>query len=269
MIQATGPGQRIRPLISTAAFRLMAAEPRFVIVTTGRTGSELLVSLLDSHPRIVCDSEILSIPRAYPRRLVLRRSARARARGCAYGFKLVAEHARLQGPHDRSAFLRGFAERGFRIILVERRDLLQQVVSSVRGIETGHHHRQQDKGEFSPMRVDPVAVLCSLAWFEDAVNFVRSALAGLPRLELSYENDLLEPEQQQRTADRVCNYLGLTPAPVKTDLVKLAPRAVADQLENFGEVVSLLSQTRFAHLVTPQVDTPATSSGAHSQRGPR
>ncbi len=261
-------GQRMRPLISKAAFRLVAADPRFVIVTTGRTGSELLVSLLDSHPRIVCDSEVLSIPRAHPRRLVLRRSTRARARGCAYGFKLVAEHARLQGPHDRSAFLRGFAERGFRIILLKRRDLLQQVVSSARGIETGHHHRQRDRAEFTPMRVDPVAVLCSLAWFEDGITFIRSALAGVPMLELTYEDDLLEPEQQQRAAERVCEFLGVSPAPVKTDLVKLAPRSLTDQLENFDEVAALLAQTRFASLLPSLADAPAPSATGQPGGGP-
>lgn len=245
--------QAVRPLISRAAFRLTAADPRFVILTTGRTGSELLVSLLDSHPRITCDSEILSIPRAFPRRLVLRRSALARSRGCAYGFKLVAEHARLQSPHDRAGFLRGFAERGFRIVVLERRDLLQQAVSSVRGLETGHHHRARDQVEFTPMRVDPVALLCSLAWFEDAGNFIRSALEGVPVLDVVYEDDLLEREAQQRTADRVCAFLGLPAAPVKTDLVKLTPRSIRDQLENFGEVAALLSQTRFARLLDSRV----------------
>ena len=239
----------VRPLISRAAFSVSAADPRFVIVTTGRAGSELLVSLLNSHPKIICDSEILSVPRAFPRRVVLRRSAVARTRGCAYGFKLVAEHARLQSPHDREGFLQSFPERGFRVIAVERRDLLEQVVSSVRGIETRHHHREGDRDEFRPMRMDPVSVLCSLAWFEDAVNFVRSALADVPVLTLVYEDDLLEAEQQQRTADRVCTYLGLPPAPVKTDLVKIAPRSAADQIENFDEVAALVSQTRFAGLL--------------------
>src|SRR6202035_3332934 len=146
-------------------------------------------------------------------------------------------------------FLQSFPERGFRVIAVERRDLLEQVVSSVRGIETRHHHREGDRDEFRPMRMDPVSVLCSLAWFEDAVNFVRSALADVPVLTLVYEDDLLEAEQQQRTADRVCTYLGLPPAPVKTDLVKIAPRSAADQIENFDEVAALVSQTRFAGLL--------------------
>lgn len=251
MAGATDRSGAVRPFISRTAFRLAAADPRFVIVTTGRTGSELLVSLLDSHPRISCDSEILSIPRAHPAQFVLRRSALARARGCAYGFKLVAEHARLQGPHDRVGFLRGFADRGFRIIVLERRDLLQQVVSSIRGVETQHHHRLEDRDEFRPLRADPVAVLCALAWFEDAVNFVRSALADVPVLNLVYEDDLLEPERQQQSADRVCAFLGLPPAPVRTDLVKIAPRSVADQLENFDEVAALLCHTRFAGLVPP------------------
>src|SRR5581483_5136873 len=88
-----------------------------------------------------------------------------------------------------------------------------------------------------------------------------SALAGVPVLELVYEDDLLEPEAQQRTADRVCSYLGLAPAPVKTDLVKLAPRSVADQLENFDEVAALISQTRFAGLLRGGGDGEASREG--------
>ena len=59
----------------------------------------------DAAPALKLVADLLArSPRAYPRRFVLRRSVLARARGRAYGFKLVAEHARLQSPHDRDGF---------------------------------------------------------------------------------------------------------------------------------------------------------------------
>jgi LPS sulfotransferase NodH len=236
-----------RPAVARLAFQLVSAEPRFVIMTTGRTGSELLVSLLDSHPGIVCDSEILIARRLLPAELLVRRSVRARARGGrAYGFKLLAHHAALQNPADPVGYLRSFHDRGFRIILLERRDWFRQAISSIRASDTQHHYQRSDGARFVPRSIDPEAVLAGLWLIEDAVAFLRSALAGIPRLDLVYEDDLETEEQQARTVDRVCGYLGVPSSPVQTELVKLTPGSAAEQLENFDEVAALISSTRYA-----------------------
>src|SRR5438874_4633936 len=192
---------------SDVAFRRLAPERRFVSLAGGRTGSELLVSLLDSHPAIRCEGEILSTPRALPTVFVLRRSATARFTGAdAYGFKLLTHHVGLQGGPDPADYLRRIYNRGFRLIVLERRDWLQQAVSSLRASATQYHYRKADRTGFSPMRVDPMAVIATMYLIEDAANFVRSAVAEIPRLNLVYEDDLAEPKAQQRTTDRICAY---------------------------------------------------------------
>lgn len=245
-----GKAPAIRARVSRLAFRLAAADPRFVIVSLGRSGSELLVSLLDSHPGIQCDGEILHVPRPLPAEVVLPRSARAKLRGRAYGFKLLAHHLSLQNPSAPAAYLRSFHERGFRIILLERRRELEQAVSAIRAHGSQYNHtRKHAQGEFSPMRIDPVAVLAALYLMEDSARFLREAMANIPALNLVYEDDLEAEEQQQRTVDRVCAYLGIPPARVQTDLVKTAPRLASEQLENFSELTAVLSTTRFAGLI--------------------
>lgn len=250
----------VRSCAAEPAFRWVAPERRFVIVTTGRTGSELLVSLLDSHPAIRCESEILAIRRLFPTEMVLRRSAKARFQGAdAYGFKLLAHHVGLQDGANPSGYLRRFHERGFKFVVLERRDWLQQAISSVRAAGTRYHYRKSDGATFSPVRLDAMAVTAALFLIEDSVTSVRSTLAEIPQLKLFYEDDLADPERQQRTADRVCAYLGLDPAPTGTDLVKLSPRNTSEQVENFDEIVTAVSGTRYARFL--EAEYAAAGSG--------
>jgi hypothetical protein len=243
-------GTRARRRAQRLTLRWAAANSRFLILTTGRTGSELLVSLLNSHPRIICDGEILNLLRDHPDALVIRRSVRARIhRASAYGFKLLAHQAGLQRPADPAGYIRSFPARGFRLVLLERRDWLMQAISAVRAARTQHHYRQHDQASFTPMRIDPIAVIAALYLIEEGVTFLRSAVADLPHLSLCYEDDLAPPERQQTTVDRVCAYLGVDPAPVSTDLVKLAPPEARRQLENFDELASVLSRTRYARFL--------------------
>ena len=115
---------------------------------------------VDSHPAIRCEGEILSTPRALPTVFVLRRSATARFTGAdAYGFKLLTHHVGLQGGPDPADYLRRIYNRGFRLIVLERRDWLQQAVSSLRASATQYHYRKADRTGFSPMRVDPMVAL--------------------------------------------------------------------------------------------------------------
>ena len=93
-----------------------------MIVSIGRSGSELLVSLLDSHPKIRCESEILFMRRVFPTGFLLQRSVTARLTGAhAYGFKLLTHHAGLQDHADPAGYLRRLHARGFRFIVLERR----------------------------------------------------------------------------------------------------------------------------------------------------
>jgi LPS sulfotransferase NodH len=252
-------GARTRSAGSRLAFDHLAPERRFVIVTVGRTGSELLVSLLNSHPQIMCDGEILELRQPFPGQLVLRRALRARLRGQAYGFKLLGRHARQHYPYDPAPFLRRFYERGFRLIVLERRDRLAQAMSALRAEGRPAHHRGRDGAQFAPLRADPEALLAALVLLEQGVAFIRETLQSLPALQLVYEDDLQDPLQQQRTVNRVCDHLGLDAAPVDSELVRIAPTSVVDQVENFDEVAALLSHTRFAGLLPAS----ARQAGAH------
>lgn len=227
--------------------RALAPADRFVILTSGRTGSELLVSLLAAHPAIACDGELLAIRRLRPRALLDSRAAVAGVRGArAWGFKLLRSHLLLQSADDPAAQIRDLQARGYRMIRLERRDLLQQAVSFVRAAGGRYHHRRGDGSRHEPIAVDPATVIATMVVLEDAVRFDGGVLAGTAHLELVYEEDLIGPERQQATADAVAGLLGLPSHPVSSDLVKITPRRTSELVTNYDELATALAATRFA-----------------------
>jgi LPS sulfotransferase NodH len=238
----------LRSYAPAAAYRWKAPECRFVVVTAGRTGSELLVSLLDAHPVIRCDSEILADTRSFPDQLIASRAAIAGLRGAkAYGFKLLDTHFMFfQDVGPPGTYLRRLHERGWQIILLERQDLLQQALSHIRAQGTRYHYHRGDGATFTPMVMDPMSVIANMFLLDQHTDFVRAALADVPHLTLVYEQHLAQQHQQQGTVDQVCEYLGLPMATVNSDLVKVAPRTTPEQIANYEDVAAILESTRFA-----------------------
>src|SRR4051812_9935140 len=105
------------------AVRARARRPltRFVVLGTPRTGSELLVNLLDSHKRIRCDSEILKQAPRWPLLALEGYAQRARRDGRdAYGCKVLADQIIFQPQmHRDGAFFRELNGREWKFVLIE------------------------------------------------------------------------------------------------------------------------------------------------------
>ncbi|MDQ6797224.1 MAG: Stf0 sulfotransferase family protein [Actinomycetota bacterium] len=228
----------------------LAPGKRFVLFGTGRVGSELLMDLLNAHPDIVCDGEILTDDTLrHPGHLMEWRAVRARARGAkAYGFKLLTSQLRratsISDPH---AFLARLAARGDVIVLMERRNLLSVGVSFIQAETIGWHHRtDSDPPAGQQIEVDPIDAVHGVYALEEATAWNESVVEGIAHLRVVYEDDLEDPARQQSTVDTIVNALGLPSAPVSTELVRVVPRALRDRIANYDEVADVLSRTRYA-----------------------
>jgi hypothetical protein len=226
---------------------------QFVIITVGRTGSELLVSLLDSHPGIVCDSEILAESPPFPASYVRAKTALARFHGAeVYGWKLLTGQFRNIGTvgfGDSRKFVHRLYRDGFQIIHVERRDHLQQAMSWYRAQQNGYHQNQGAAVSFAPDTIDPTTLLWATFANDEASEFLKGILAPLPHLHLVYEDDLQDETRHQATADRICRFLDVAPAPVRSDLLKVTPQETRDMVTNWDEISALFRQSRYADLV--------------------
>jgi LPS sulfotransferase NodH len=231
-------------------------DPRFVVYCRGRDGSTLLVDLLNQLPEVQCDGEILHARVLAPRLYV--RCCQAIAPGEAYGFKLLSHHlTHIQRVSDPAAFLRHLDSSGYRIIHLRRRNLLRQVLSSLyvrhRGGYAGgyQHHRSADgTPEVTRMSVNLEELDYWLRESERRARNEAASLSELPSLDLVYERDLLRPDDQQRTVDRVAEYLGMRSAPVKPGLARLTTDDLADFVSNHDELVRFVEQTDYRRFLS-------------------
>jgi LPS sulfotransferase NodH len=223
---------------------------RFVIFSSGRTGSSLLMDLLNSHPDIECEDEILSHRLISVRRFLDARASLATR--AVFGFKLTLKHLDTQGISDRAVFLRGLLAADWRIVHLMRRDRLRQAVSGqiARQRRAFHQIRGARGLRPGPFRIDPQRLVLQMKRRDASLQAERAALAGVPHLGLCYEDDLLRPERFQATLDRVFDFLGIRRAPVSTAYVRTSTDRLGDLVANLDEVRAALATTEYASIVS-------------------
>jgi LPS sulfotransferase NodH len=223
------------------------ATSRFIIITSGRTGSELLVSLLHSHPQFSCDGEILNTRRQWPDRFLAGRAARAAAQGkLAYGCKVqpqdILDVQRIADPHN---WVRRQHAKGWRIIHLRRRNRLHQAISVVRATQSEWHYRHGEEGPAGPLTLDPNAVIGTMYLIQHKENQIAAMVEGVPHLELWYEDDLEQASDQSRTVATICQELGVTTQPTTSELTRVTPPSVRDAVANYDEIAATIRANAF------------------------
>ena len=209
--------------------RVVGPRIRFVLLYQPRSGSELLASLLDSHPDIRCESEILTSrparlrPDCYVEGRALRNVFAGRV--SAYGFKAATLDLVALSKAGFAPFVPRMHALGYRFVYLRRRDVLLQVVSLQQAVARNEwHHRANEAARFRAFTVDPERIVRSLELAEERSTFTEQQLAGVEHTGLVYENDLESPARWQPTVDRLCDVFGLARHPVTSDLLRMSPR---------------------------------------------
>ncbi len=221
--------------------------PAFVVLTSGRSGSELLRSLMGAHPLVYHDVEILDRDVLSPRLWVASRRARHQDR--AWGFKVkLQDLTRFQRPAlDPATFLGDLADRGYRIVHLRRENVVLQSLSVLRARATGEYHRAAEDGLDTRRPIDCAELVAACGHQMDWMDRELEALAGIERLTITYETDLDDPGRHQATCDRIFDHLGLDRVPVATDLTRTRPGNVTDEIVNLDEVRQALAAIGILH----------------------
>ncbi len=223
-------------------------QQRFVIFAQGRSGSTLLTELLNSHPRIFCADEILTWHRRYP--AVYAKACSVGHRADIYGFKVklyqLTDAQRMDQPGD---FLRRMHGEGWSVVHLHRRNVLRQALSAMIAERRDVYHLAVGASGPRPVRIDPDELLARTAQRVRFGDAERAALDGVPHLSLVYEDDLLRPERQQQTADRLFDWLRVETAPVAVRLRKIVGGPVSQVVDNHAEVVAAVAGTPYADLL--------------------
>jgi LPS sulfotransferase NodH len=224
-------------------------QTKFMIFCYQRTGSTLLVNLLDSHPLVHCEGELLLNRLASPRRYIACRAATSP--GQAFGFKLQPHHFTYQGIRDPQEFVAWLDSSGYRIIKLTRRNYFRAALSLYYAITTGKFHQvgvPDGQGQ-EKLTVDPQELLAKIAWIEHSSQLLDSYTGAFPYLELVYEEHLMAEGQHQATVDLICDWLGLAHAPVGSKYVKMMPQDISQFVRNAAEIEEFIRNTKYGELL--------------------
>lgn len=224
---------------------------KFVIFAQGRTGSTLLVNLLDKHPDIKCDSEILHFKRVgklfFPIKFV-----KSKAKLCEkdyYGFKVkiyqLNSNIKPSQNINPEKFIANLHKSGWKVIYLKRKNLLRQVISNrVRGKSGRPHFWTDEKVIIPKINIDYGILIEGIKRREGYLIDEEKILKNVPHLKVVYEDDLLN--DKTKIMKKIFKYLGVSYYPVKTDLKRTSKDKLSDYILNYGEIREKISKTRYS-----------------------
>lgn len=225
----------------------------FVVFCQGRTGSRLLCDLLDKHPDIHCDEEILSIPRWSAFHFAL--GKRNRAQGVTlYGFKVKIYQLTNQQDIAPSGFIRTLSNREWQVIYLWRRNVLRHSLSGHMAAAKNLWHAEKESNEQKSkiekaVYIDPDALLRDAYKRRMWLKEERSILEGINFFEINYEDDLLTQEDRARTLPQLFEFLGVAPRVFQPDTVRTSKKDLSKQISNYEEVENRIKNSEFCHLL--------------------
>lgn len=222
---------------------------RFVLFGRARTGSTLMVRMLDAHPDIACAGEIFRLPKLRPAAhvdAVLRGFSRP-----VRGFKLLSYQLREHfSDAQRAAFRDWLIAADVRVFHLQRDNLVRHAVSNLYAQKRGAYHSTSANAAQAPrIRVTPEEIFTTIKRSEANLAYEEAFLGDLPRLTLRYEADLAAPEHQGATLHRATAFLGLPPHTFTPDLRKVTPEDLAALIENYDEVAEALQAAGYGRFL--------------------
>lgn len=233
---------------------LKIPDVKFFIYTRGRTGSTVLTDLLNSHPDMLCDYEIFSISNTkskikYPLLYVNSCSKRATVKNKpVYGFKVKIEQLKNEhGYKDIAGLLKMFYDNGWKIIYLKRENILSHSISGIISNKTNIFHvRNGNNFLHEKINIDCRHLLDVMKYFDDLGKQEEQSLKNVPHVNVSYETDLLDNSNHQKTADRIFDFLGINACPVNTGLKKIIPENLKNFIQNYEEMHEAVSSSEYS-----------------------
>lgn len=212
-----------------------------------RTGSTLLVSLLNSHSMIKCHSELFYHGRwhAHVRRVLKPIAFRyplayvnwiaLTALRPVVGFKLMVHQNEELGN-----ILNRLITYGWKIISLRRQNALHRVMSEAVLYTTRIPHSYiRSRTLHHPLSVDPQLFHHLLEQERRLTEQERSLLSSVPHLSLSYEADLANPQCWAATTAKLLTFLQVPIQPLHSTMVKTWETSYEELISNYNELIEI------------------------------
>jgi len=222
---------------------------------TGRCGSTVLAHMLQQNSRLLWDEECLRPP-LWPRGgdigayLALGRRWSGKR---LPGIEVKPYHARYHG-YALAEFTAMLESAGFsHFIILRRRNLLRQVVSSRILEESGRSHLAAGSSprlhcvtldvQQLQRHLESGSLVDHFQAMQRDYDLLAQCLAGRPCLRLCYE-DHVAPDPR-RGYESICRFLQVEPQPVAVTLARSNPFPLCDVIRNYADVEKLLAGTPY------------------------
>lgn len=217
---------------------------RFIIFSQSRSGSTLLKELLNSHPVIKCEGEILAMTDGYIRNTIQLRILRrfpipyiyylkTLARSDVFGFTLFSYH--ISYPQFYLPFLN---KHGWKIIYLNRRSVLNQILSSITAEKRNYfHNRDPEKStQIEELKISKEEFLKNAKLRLQRHRREEKILKKCSYLSISYEDELENEKDWNTTAKKIFDYLNLEFEEVSSNLKKTYTVPYSQLIENYEEL---------------------------------
>lgn len=220
---------------------------RFAVLARSRTGSNLLVSLLDSHPAVVAHYEVFrTLGERSCNQIFNRVFCRYPPGIKAVGFKIFYYHPNDDDSGEIWRLLR--ADPALKILHLKRRNVLRTIVSrsiaasTEAWVQTGKDPTFDRRVDLCPEQVRKDLEL-TRRWETEYEEMFRTN--GNPVLTLSYEE---LAEDMSSVFTQVCKFLAIPPQVPTTRFQRQNPEGLHELIRNYSEVRESLAGTCWEEL---------------------
>ncbi|WP_422050601.1 sulfotransferase [Shimia sp.] len=233
---------------------------KYAILSAGRSGSNLLVSLIKSIPKTRQHGEIIGeyqLQSAAVRRRItgagaqsyLERRLSRMSNEDIVGVKLLYRHLESDygekfGISDTSGVLPYLrAAEDIRLIHLRRKDKLAVLISTRLAYESGEWVGGSYGDRTLELPVDWVRD--RFEWLESWETRIAEAFPPSRLLQMTYEDLVAQKEAEMQ---RLCAFLDVPPAPFHSKMSKQNKRPKSEVVKNFAELKDAFAGTRYAPL---------------------
>lgn len=224
---------------------------KFIIITRSRTGSNLLISLLDSHPNIEAYGEMFNRLHGRSSQSVWNGVFGYKSKDVhLVGFKIFYYHP--LDSEDRWVWDTIYGDTSIPIVHLTRDNTLQTFLSRQIAAKTKVWH---DKSGGKAMDAADKRVVLNPAEcieeFERTERWENEAdhrTQNHRKLTVSYEE--LTGENQSETLNSIQEFLGVKPIRLASEMRKQNTESLQDLIENFEELESALKGTKWERFLT-------------------
>ena len=239
------PGYLSRKFISVSGSK---EYKKFIIISRSRSGSFLLITLLDSHPAIEAKGELFVRLNGRSCKEVWKETFCRKQRKIKYvGFKLFYYHP--VDSSDREVWNFILNDPSIRIIHLTRNNLLRTIVSRKIAAKTEVWRQLQKENLSIEDKKVEIAYDECLAEFKKTKNWeyeTEIRFKDHPYLQITYEE---LTDERENTMRRIFRFLEMEDYPVSTPMVKQNNEPLSDLIINYDALVTSLKQTEWAHFV--------------------